>query len=158
MTRTPPAGSVCHRFEQLSFAGVNHALLLFALALHRTMGLTYTEINFIVSLSAVGMYLCLPILGYLADKYSPALLTLISIWAFCPAYAVNAHLVKAEQGLIASWCFCMAASFCFIGLATSLLYFLSLLTCAKYPNHKSMAHFDARSMLRAFVINRLPKY
>lgn len=113
---------------------------LFALALHRTVGLTYTEINFIVSLSAVGMYLCLPILGYLADKYSPALLTLISIWAFCPAYAVNAHLVKLSKDLSPVGVFCMAASFCFIGLATSLLYFLSLLTCAKiYPNHKSMA-------------------
>lgn len=119
---------------------------LFARSLHNAVGLTYTEINFIVSLSAVGMYLCLPVLGYLADKYSPALLTLISIWAFCPAYAVNAYLVKASGGFSARTdldqrnLVVMAVSFCFIGLATSSLYFLSLLTCARiYPNHKSMA-------------------
>lgn len=119
---------------------------LFARSLHNAVGLTYTQINFIVSLSAVGMYLCLPVLGYLADKYSPALLTLISIWAFCPAYSINAYLVKVggangigpdldPRNLVV-----MAASFSFIGLATSSLYFLSLLTCARiYPNHKSMA-------------------
>lgn len=119
---------------------------LFARSLHNAVGLTYTQINFIVSLSAVGMYLCLPVLGYLADKYSPALLTLISIWAFCPAYAVNAYLVNvgdaagAGPELGRGHLVTMAASFCFIGLATSSLYFLSLLTCARiYPNHKSMA-------------------
>lgn len=119
---------------------------LFARSLHNAVGLTYTQINFIVSLSAVGMYLCLPVLGYLADKYSPALLTLISIWAFCPAYTVNAYLVKisgdfgAQTELDSRNLVIMAVSFCFIGLATSSLYFLSLLTCARiYPNHKSMA-------------------
>ncbi|SGZ55831.1 CIC11C00000000614 [Sungouiella intermedia] len=120
---------------------------LFALALHNSVGLSYTQINFIVSLSAVGMYLCLPVLGYLADCYGPALLSLISIWAFCPAYFVNAIIVRLVSthyellpqltpGNVAV----LAVSFCFIGLATSSLYFASLLTCARiYPNHKSLA-------------------
>lgn len=120
---------------------------LFALALHNSVGLSYTQINFIVSLSAVGMYLCLPVLGYLADCYGPALLSLISIWAFCPAYFVNAVIVKLvsthfenEPQLTSGNVVAMAISFCFIGLATSSLYFASLLTCARiYPNHKSLA-------------------
>lgn len=120
---------------------------LFALALHNNVGLTYTQINFIVSLSAVGMYLCLPVLGYLADCYGPALLSLISIWAFCPAYFVNAVTVKlisagfeSRPELSTGSVVVMAISFCFIGLATSSLYFASLLTCARiYPNHKSLA-------------------
>lgn len=120
---------------------------LFALALHNNVGVTYTQINFIVSLSAVGMYLCLPVLGYLADCYGPALLLLISIWAFCPAYFVNAVTVKlisakyeTQPELGTANVVVMAISFCFIGLATSSLYFASLLTCARiYPNHKSLA-------------------
>ncbi|WPK25076.1 hypothetical protein PUMCH_002377 [Australozyma saopauloensis] len=117
---------------------------LFALALHNSVGLSYTEINLIVSLSAVGMYLCLPGLGYLADCHGPALLSLISIWAFCPAYFVNSTIVKfvaeGEQTLTPLSIFMMAVSFCFIGLATSSLYFSSLLTCAKiYPNYRSLA-------------------
>lgn len=122
---------------------------LFGLALHNSVGLSYTEINVIVSLSAVGMYLCLPVLGYLADCHGPALLSLISIWAFCPAYFVNAVIVRlvsqtteglAEAKLSKTAVAVMAGSFCLIGLATSSLYFASLLTCARiYPNHKSLA-------------------
>ncbi|OBA21482.1 MFS general substrate transporter [Metschnikowia bicuspidata var. bicuspidata NRRL YB-4993] len=120
---------------------------LFLLALHHAVGLTYTQINLIVSFSAVGMYLCLPVLGYLADCYGPALLSIISIWAFCPAYFVNAAVVRALENspsaaadLSRGSVFAMAASFCFIGLATSSLYFSSLLTCAKiYPDHKGLA-------------------
>ncbi|KAF8003981.1 hypothetical protein HF325_001429 [Metschnikowia pulcherrima] len=116
---------------------------LFSLALHHSVGLTYTQINLIVSFSAVGMYLCLPVLGYLADCYGPALLSLISIWAFCPAYFANAVVVRAlgdtevlSSGRVAA----LAASFCLIGLATSSLYFSSLLTCAKiYPDKKGLA-------------------
>lgn len=117
---------------------------LYALSLHNVVGLSYTEINVIVLLSAVGMYLCLPILGYLADCYGPALLSLISIWAFCPAYFVNALIansVTSHSGqLNMMGVMVMAFSFCFIGLATSSLYFSSLLTCAKiYPDHKLLA-------------------
>ncbi|KAM9898178.1 hypothetical protein OXX69_009988 [Metschnikowia pulcherrima] len=116
---------------------------LFSSALHHSVGLTYTQINLIVSFSAVGMYLCLPVLGYLADCYGPALLSLISIWAFCPAYFANAVVVRASgdtevlsSGRVAA----LAASFCLIGLATSSLYFSSLLTCAKiYPDKKGLA-------------------
>lgn len=119
---------------------------LFSQALHKSVGLSFTQINTIASLSAVGMYLCLPVLGYLADCYGPALLSLISIWAFCPAYFVNASLVKnvahqAEALLLPGRSVALLAiSFCFIGLATSSLYFSSLLTCARiYPNRRSLA-------------------
>lgn len=119
--------------------------LLYALLLHRTVGLTYTQTNLIALLLAVGMYLCLPVLGYLADSYGPALLLLILIWAFCPAYFVNAllvrHVTATEAPALDPWAvLVMAILFCFVGLATLSLYFASLLTCAKiYPAHKSLA-------------------
>lgn len=140
---------------------------LFSLTLHYSVGLTYTQLNFIVSFTAVGIYLCLPVLGYLADCYGPALLSLISIWTFCPAYFVNATIVKAlensasgaaelSQGCVAA----LAISFCFIGLATSSLYFSSLLTCAKiFPQHKGLAIslpvscYGVSSLIGAQILN-----
>lgn len=115
---------------------------LFSSSLHELFGVSYLHINFIASLSAIGMYLCLPILGYLADCYGPALLSLILIWFFVPSYFVNGQVVKNLEShsftKIHLYGFCI--SFFFIGLATSSLYFLSLLTCAKiYPEHKGLA-------------------
>lgn len=119
---------------------------LFASSLHNLAGLSYLSINSIASLSAFGMYLFLPLLGYLADCFGPALLSLISIWFFVPGYFVNAYLLKLStklevvDQLSVFEVRVLSGSFFFIGLATSLLYFLSLLTCAKiYPQHKSLA-------------------
>lgn len=115
---------------------------LFSTSLHELIGLTYLQINFIASLSAIGMYLCLPVLGYLADCYGPSLLSFLSIWFFCPSYFLNSWLVVSLESreLSQIYVFLFSFSFCLIGLATSSLYFLSLLTCAKiYPKHKGMS-------------------
>ncbi|AOW28783.1 hypothetical protein MEM_03247 [Candida albicans L26] len=115
------------------------SILLFTLytsSFHEVLGLSYLQINMISSLSALGMYFCLPVLGYLADSYGPALLSLFSIWFFCPSYFVNSYLVSTQSGSVIGFCVC----FCFIGLATSSLYFSSLITCARIcPDHKGLA-------------------
>lgn len=115
---------------------------LFSSSLHELYGISYLHINFIASLSAVGMYLCLPVLGYLADCYGPSLLSLILIWFFVPSYFVNAQVVKSLEynNVMKIHLYAFGICFFFIGLATSSLYFLSLLTCAKiYPEHKGLA-------------------
>lgn len=115
------------------------SILLFTLytaSFHDLLGLSYLQINSIASLSALGMYFCLPVLGYLADSYGPALLSLFLIWFFCPSYFVNSYLVNLRVTSIYGYCI----TFCFIGLATSSLYFSSLITCARiYPDHKGLA-------------------
>ncbi|CUM66794.1 uncharacterized protein PRCAT00004476001 [Priceomyces carsonii] len=115
---------------------------LFSISLHDIIGLSYFQINLISSVSAIGMYLCLPVLGYLSDCHGPALLSLISIWLFCPSYYINSLLVSnAEKYPLAKTSvYGFSITFGLIGLATSSLYFLSLLTCARiYPNHKGLA-------------------
>lgn len=118
---------------------------LFSTSLHELVGFTYLQINFIASLSAMGMYLCLPFLGYLADCYGPSLLSLFLILFFCPSYFVNSILIsklqdRPEGPLNEYYVYAFGISFCFIGLATSSLYFSSLLTCAKiYPDRKGLA-------------------
>ncbi|RCK64470.1 putative transporter MCH1 [Candida viswanathii] len=115
------------------------SILLFTLytaSFHDLLGLSYLQINSIASLSALGMYFCLPVLGYLADSYGPALLSLFLIWFFCPSYFVNSYLVSMKVTSIYGYCI----TFCCIGLATSSLYFSSLITCARiYPDHKGLA-------------------
>lgn len=47
------------------------SILLFTLytsSFHEVLGLSYLQINMISSLSALGMYFCLPVLGYLAVR------------------------------------------------------------------------------------------
>lgn len=118
---------------------VSGSILLFTLfgpSFHNVLGLSYLEINWIASLSAGGMYLCLPALGYLSDCYGPSILSFLSVWFFVPSYAFNSYLVQTGCNKLALYC----GSFCFIGLATSSLYFSSLLTCAKiFPKHKGLA-------------------
>ena len=115
---------------------------LFSSSLHELYGINYLHINFIASLSAIGMYLCLPVLGYLADCYGPSLLSLILIWFFVPSYFVNSQVIKSLEynNVMKIHLYAFGICFFFIGLATSSLYFLSLLTCAKiYPEHKGLA-------------------
>lgn len=118
---------------------VSGSILLFTLfgpSFHSVIGLSYLEINWIASLSAGGMYLCLPALGYLSDCYGPSILSFLSVWFFVPSYAFNSYLVSTGCNKLALYC----CTFCFIGLATSSLYFSSLLTCAKiFPKHKGLA-------------------
>lgn len=109
---------------------------LFAPTFHSLLGLTYLQINFIASVSIGGMYLSLPILGYLSDCYGPSILLFLSMWLFVPAYFCNSLLVSKQYAGV--WIY--AITFGMIGLATSSLYFSNLLTCAKiFPHHKGLA-------------------
>lgn len=124
---------------------------LYSVSIHELIGMSYLQINFIASLSAIGMYLCLPILGYLSDSYGPSLLSMMSIWLFVPSYFFAAKIilaysteppsvVVAARGAENFYLYSLSACFFFVGLATSSLYFLSLLTCARiYPQYKGLA-------------------
>lgn len=131
---------------------------LFSLSIHETLGLSYVLINFISSLSALGMYLCLPILGYLADCYGPSILSILSVWFYIPSYYFAAKVIQFGisqnnnnnnnlsditipiQKSQNFYLYSLGGSFFCVGLATSALFFLSLLTCAKiYPDYKGLS-------------------
>lgn len=114
----------------------------FSTSLHETYKISYLDVNLIASCSSIGLYLFLPILGYLGDCYGPSLLALILGLLFVPSYLVNANIVSNLNYSDAqrSHIYWFGLSFFFIGLATSSLYFLCLLTCAKiYPERKGLA-------------------
>ncbi|CAH2354270.1 probable transporter Mch1p [[Candida] railenensis] len=125
---------------------------LYSVSIHEMIGMSYLQINFIASLSAIGMYLCLPVLGYLSDCYGPSLLAMLSIWLFVPSYFFCSRIVRSATANIINngklehgednraYLYAFGVCFFFIGLATSSMYFSSLLTCAKiYPKYKGIA-------------------
>lgn len=100
------------------------------------IGLKIFDVNLISSFTVIGMYLCLPVLGYLSDVYGNNLLSIISIFAFCPAYFSNYFVILDSQHKLLWLCI----NYCLIGLGTSALYFLCLLTCSKiYPEKKGLS-------------------
>lgn len=117
------------------------SILLFSLMgsnLIRLLSLSYVEINIISSLSGIGMYLCLPILGYLSDVYGPSLLSVLSVVFMVPSYFANVYLIKVDNSTVNMVGLCI--TFSLIGLGTSSLYFLSLLTCSKiFPEYKGLS-------------------
>ncbi|EGV60384.1 Putative monocarboxylate transporter mch1 [Yamadazyma tenuis] len=94
------------------------------------------HVNLISSFTVIGMYLCLPILGYLSDVYGNNLLSFIAIFTLVPSYILNYFAVFQFSNKLAWFCF----TYCLIGLGTSSLYFSSLLTCSKiYPEKKGLS-------------------
>lgn len=107
---------------------------LFTPVLHEKSGYTQFEINIIGSFTSLGLYLFLPILGYLADCHGPVLLSVISVVLFSPGYTIAALAIHNNWNY---WI--LAASFGLVGCATSSFYFACLLSCAKiYPNSKGL--------------------
>lgn len=105
---------------------------MFAPGFQHRLGYSLLDINNISIAAALGMYLPVPVLGYVADKMGPGILALVSIVLFTPAYYLAAVLsdpVTLEDA--AANYQALAIAFAFIGAATSALYFSSVITCAR---------------------------
>lgn len=95
---------------------------------------TQVSINIIAGSMLVGLYLTLPILGYLADSHGPVLLAIIGILV-SPGYF---FVWKIYSNKLNEWF--MAIAFFFIGMGTSSSYFCSVLTCARiFPDRKGLS-------------------
>lgn len=91
------------------------------------------DINIISGMMLIGLYLTLPLLGYLADAHGSVLLAIIGI-SLTPGYLLALWVFKHHLDY---WV--MAIAFGLIGLGTSSSYFCSLLTCAKvFPDRKGL--------------------
>lgn len=105
---------------------------MFAPGFQHRLGYTSLQINNISIASALGMYLPVPVLGYVADKVGPGVLALLSTALFTPAYYAAAVMSNpATAGDAAANYHALAVSFALIGTATSALYFSAVITCAR---------------------------
>ncbi|CAR26331.1 hypothetical protein ZYGR_0H01400 [Zygosaccharomyces rouxii] len=98
------------------------------------------QINLIVSVANLGVYLVPPLLGIFADAHGPILLSSLATVGFVPSYSILSYLFNhPEIDTITSFHWSIGC-FCLIGASTSALFFSSLLTCAKlYPETKLLS-------------------
>lgn len=97
-----------------------------------------------VSIAAeLGMYIPVPLVGYMADKYGPACVGILATLLFTPGYYISGLIIKSAQEklaegitdpdlLISSFQLkLLLACFTAIGTATSSLHFCGVVTAAK---------------------------
>jgi MFS family permease len=107
---------------------------LFTASFTSHLGYSTVSINIIAGSMLVGLYLTLPVLGYLADAHGPVLLAVIGLLV-SPGYYMALRIYEQRCG---EWW--MALAFFFIGMGTSSSYFCSLLTCARvFPDRKGLS-------------------
>jgi MFS family permease len=83
----------------------------------------------------IGMYLPVPLFGYLCDRYTPSPLSLLAAIFFGPGYLLAAFAYKNGPPLDAGgsgWPFwVMALAFSLVGMGTSCMYLGAVTACAK---------------------------
>lgn len=95
------------------------------------------QVNMIVSVANLGVYLVPPILGVFADAHGPIALSTLAMLGFIPSYTCLAYLFN-HPDIARDVSFHLSLGcFVLVGVSTSALYFSALLTCAKlYPDTK----------------------
>lgn len=98
------------------------------------------QINLLVSVANLGVYLVPPILGVFADAHGPILLSSLATAGFVPSYSILSYLFNHPEIDTAASFHWSIGCFCLVGASTSALFFSSLLTCAKlYPETKLLS-------------------
>lgn len=128
---------------------------LFTTSMINELGYTQIDINIISGYMLVGLYLTLPVLGYLADAHGPVLLAIIG-GLLTPGYYLASIIFRNRiKGT-----YLMATIFFFIGMGTSSSYFSSLLTCARvFPDRKGLgislpvSFYGVSTFLLAWILN-----
>ena len=104
---------------------------------------TQFQVNAISITAELGMYLPVPIFGYLCDRYSPRPLSCLSAFLFGGGYLLAALTYRQGPRSDGGWPFwVMILAFVCIGMGTVSMYLSALTTCAKNfgrGKHKGLA-------------------
>ncbi|EWC45653.1 hypothetical protein DRE_05214 [Drechslerella stenobrocha 248] len=105
------------------------SILLFSLytpLFQRHIHYSQMQINAIAIAAELGMYLLVPIFGWICDNYGPDRLSLVSILMFVPGYLFAAYCYTNKLSYAA-----MFFAFLLIGGGTVSMYLTGMTTCAK---------------------------
>lgn len=114
---------------------------MFAPGFKHKLGYSLLEINNISIAASLGMYLPVPVLGYIADRLGPGILAISSTFLFLPAYFIAGVVASTEsvEAQVSNY-HLLTAAFVLIGTATSALYFSCVITCARvYPKSPGLS-------------------
>lgn len=104
---------------------------------------TQFQVNEVSIAAELGMYLPVPLFGYLCDRYNPRPISLLSGFLFGPGYLLAAFAYHQGPPAHGGWPFgVMVLAFVGIGMGTSCMYLSAVTTCAKNfgrGKHKGLA-------------------
>jgi hypothetical protein len=96
---------------------------------------TQIQVNIVSITGELSLYLPVPIFGYICDRYSPGVLSLLAGLFFGPGYLLAALTYRQGPPVEAGgngWPFAiMVLSFVGVGMGTSSMYLSAVTTCAK---------------------------
>ncbi|EPS39276.1 hypothetical protein H072_6895 [Dactylellina haptotyla CBS 200.50] len=105
------------------------SILLYSLytpLFQRRLHYSQMQINAIAIAAELGMYLLVPIFGWICDNYGPDRLSIVSIFLFVPGYLSAAYCYDNKLSYMH-----MFFSFLLIGAGTVSMYLTGITTCAK---------------------------
>ncbi|CAZ85835.1 unnamed protein product [Tuber melanosporum] len=136
------------------------SILLFSLwapVFQQKLGYSQMQVNAISIAGELGMYLPVPVFGYICDAYGPAKLSLLSATFFGPAYLLASHTFANQLPYPV-----MVLAFVFVGMGTSSMYFAGVTTCAKnFTDNRGLAlslpiaAFGLSSLWQSQVVSRV---
>ncbi|PWW71888.1 MFS general substrate transporter [Tuber magnatum] len=136
------------------------SILLFSLwapVFQQKLGYSQMQVNAISIAGELGMYLPVPIFGYICDAYGPAKLSLLSSVFFGPAYLLASHAFANRLPYPV-----MVLAFVFVGMGTSSMYFAGVTTSAKnFTGNRGVAlslpiaAFGLSSLWQSQVVSRV---
>jgi MFS family permease len=139
------------------FAGSVLIFSLYAPLFNTVLHYRQMQINAVSVATELGMYIPVPLFGYICDRYGPRRLSLLSTAFFGPGYllAAFAYAQKTDYRI-------MVAAFALVGAGTSSMYFAGVTTCAKnFTGRRGMAlalpiaAFGLSSLWQAQLVSRV---
>lgn len=129
---------------------------LYAPQFNEKLGYRQMQINAVSVATELGMYLPVPVFGFICDRFGPSRLSLLASAFFGPGYAL------AAVAYARAWDYrVMVAAFALIGMGTSSLYFSGVTTCAKnFTGRRGLAialpiaAFGLSSLWQAQLVSR----
>ncbi|KAF8251581.1 MFS general substrate transporter, partial [Wilcoxina mikolae CBS 423.85] len=130
---------------------------LYAPLFNEKLGYRQMQINAVSVATELGMYLPVPVFGFVCDRLGPSRLSLLSTMFFGPGYTL------AAAAYLRAWDYkVMVTAFALIGMGTSAMYFAGVTTCAKnFTGRRGLAlalpiaAFGLSSLWQAQVVSRV---
>ncbi|VVT55315.1 uncharacterized protein SAPINGB_P004535 [Magnusiomyces paraingens] len=147
---------------------------IFAPSIQHDTGLRIMDINCVAIAAEIGMYIPVPLIGYMADQVGPGSVGILATFLFTPAYYISGLVVQAyldknhgleistfAKFLIHHDISVLSIAFFSIGLATSALHFCGVVGAAKvlpqYPGLSisiPIACFGISSLWQSQVVSK----
>ncbi|KAF2747303.1 MFS general substrate transporter [Sporormia fimetaria CBS 119925] len=116
-------------------AGSITAYSLYGHRFQKDLHYTQVQVNTVSITAEFGMYLPVPLFGYLCDRMGTGIPSLLSAFMFGPGYLLAAYAYKSGPPPSAGghgWPFgIMVLAFILVGMGTSCMYLSAVTTCAK---------------------------